>query len=189
VLSAICSSENVAHGIIANQNDLLEMTTADGVAVFANGAITTAGKTPEVGDIQQLVNALCDQYSGVVYKDDSDGLIYTSNFGQYIKRYASSLNGIAEKIIATSSGIMIIPINSSRTNYALFFRGEQPTECVWGGNPDRSTLFPDKYNPTTLTPRSAFNAWKQLVRGTSIPWIPYEVEAVKSLRDKLVQLN
>ncbi len=189
VLANIESSGNVPQGIIANQQELLDMASADGIAVFANGSITTAGNTPEVSDIQQMVNTLCDQYNGVVFKDDSAGLIYTSNFGQYLKRYASSLNGVAEKITDASSGVLIVPINGSRSDYMILFRGEQPTECVWGGNPDRATLFPDKYNPTALTPRNAFDAWKQLVRGTSIPWLPYEVDAVKGLRDKLMQIN
>jgi chemotaxis family two-component system sensor kinase Cph1 len=189
ILSQVRTSTHVVQGLVACQQDLLEMACADGFAIYFQGQITTVGRTPGQQEIQKVLGALCDQYNGLVYKEDPQGLIYTSSISKYLKRYAPSTNGLAEALVPNASGMLIIPISRSRQDYLLFFRTEQPTECVWGGNPDRALLFADKFNINSLSPRSAFDAWKQLVRGTSIPWIPFEVEAARSLRDNLVQLN
>jgi len=189
VLNSAKSGGNVVQGLLASQANLLQMASADGMAIYAGGTLQLAGKTPAQDQVQQLVNIFCDQYSGAVFKDDAAGLVYTSNLVKYMRRAAPSSVPLAQQIKDTASGLLVIPISRSRTDYLLLFRTEQPTECVWGGNPDKSMLFADKFNPTTLSPRSAFNAWKQLVTGTSIAWIPFEVEAISYLRNSLVEIN
>jgi len=180
---------NVAQSLLSVQADIMQMMASEGIAVYYQGQLHMAGQTPSQQDVQELVNTLCDQANRLVYQDNPSGLIYTSNLTKFLGRFAPSVNGLKDRLKHSASGLLAIPISKSTQDFLLIFRPEQPTECTWGGNPDKSMLFADKFNPMQLSPRSAFNAWKQLVQGTSISWIPYEVEAITFLRDKLVGMN
>ena len=64
----------------------------------------------------------------------------------------------------------------------LWLRPEQPEIVDWGGDPRNKELHAAEGQEVRLSPRKSFDQWREVVRGRSLPWEPWELEAARSLR-------
>jgi light-regulated signal transduction histidine kinase (bacteriophytochrome) len=69
--------------------------------------------------------------------------------------------------LAQISGMLVIPLALSGTDFLVFLRKGKLKEINWAGNPYEKLV-----NPGTsyLEPRSSFKRWSELVVGTSREW-------------------
>ena len=167
------------------------MIRATGAAVIHQGQTRLIGATPAEADIKSLVNILCNPQSGLLYRDDQFGLLYTNNLAATVKKRVpgglSHLDFITH-IKAVASGVIIIPISKSKQDFLIWFRPEQVESAVWGGSPATDNIFPEKYIHAPLNPRKSFETWRENVSNRSEGWVPYEVEAATQLRDSLLAM-
>ncbi|MBP0013574.1 MAG: GAF domain-containing protein [Roseofilum sp. SID2] len=157
-------------GLVNHKPNLLDLVNAQGAAIFWNGSYITLGLTPEEKDITQLIEWL-DRH----LKDD---LFYTQCLSKVYPQ--------AEVFEQISVGLLAVHI--SKENYLLWFRPEVLQTITWGGNPYEKQEIWDKNNQLKLLPRNSFEAWKEIIRGTSLPWENHEIEAAKELRKSLIHI-
>jgi light-regulated signal transduction histidine kinase (bacteriophytochrome) len=83
----------------------------------------------------------------------------------------------------TASGLLAISISQLHPSYLLWFRPEIVQTIDWAGDPNKP---PDASG--RLSPRNSFQAWKETVRGQSLPWRHGEIEAAGDFRNAIVSI-
>lgn len=67
----------------------------------------------------------------------------------------------------TISGMLVVPLTFSGTDFLVFLRKGQVKEVNWAGNPYEKLTIP---GTSYLEPRSSFKRWSENVVGTSRGW-------------------
>ncbi|CZT46010.1 related to phytochrome [Rhynchosporium secalis] len=75
------------------------------------------------------------------------------------------------------SGILVIPLALSGSDFLIFFRKGQTEEVKWAGNPHEKKKIVGNY----LEPRSSFRRWSERVVGRSRKWTEDEVDSAAVL--------
>lgn len=184
VLQELKGAADAAAAAQRKPEALLNMVNAEGAAIVSKGRIVMVGKTPSESDLRNLANIICDPYKGFVFKNDRKGLLYTSSLSKLFKVGLAD-TALADKVKATASGALAIPISRNRDEYIIWFRPEEVQTATWAGNPE-DVFFPERYRETKFAPKKSFEAWKSSVVNTSVAWNTYEVENAATLRDALI---
>jgi light-regulated signal transduction histidine kinase (bacteriophytochrome) len=167
-IEAIPQEENFMEGLVKDKSDLLNLVSAQGVAICANGHLSVIGKTPEDADIQDLIAWVETEVSNDIFYTDCLPKIYP----------------IAVKFKDIASGLLALSISQIPKNYILWFRPEVLQTVNWGGNPNKSVEVGQ--DGIRLSPRKSFELWQETVRLKSLPWKQCEIDAVLELRSAIV---
>lgn len=143
---------------------------ADGIGVSIEGDIVLTGVTPNEEQFGTLVEQLNRLSPSQVFSTD---------------RIASHLPDAAE-FSHKSVGMLAIPSSRSPRDYVVLFRSERLHAVRWAGNPEKDVEFGP--NGPRLTPRKSFEAWSELVRGTSLPFSNAELKVAETLRVALLEI-
>jgi chemotaxis family two-component system sensor kinase Cph1 len=162
--------DNFIDGLVKNQPNLLDLTSAKGAAVCFGENYTLIGETPKEEDLNFLVEWLRNNVKAEVFSTDSLPRLYPDS--------------IRFKKIA--SGLLAIPI--AQGNYILWFRPEVIQTVNWGGDPNKAFEFNQLQENLRLCPRKSFELWKETVRLTSLPWRFVEIKAALELRKAIVNI-
>ncbi|UAW99367.1 GAF domain-containing protein [Halopseudomonas nanhaiensis] len=83
-------------------------------------------------------------------------------------------------------GVVAIRFHRADAGWIFWFRLEEVHKIRWGGKPDKSM----SVGPSgpRLTPRGSFDAWEEVVRGTSAPWSAGDLAMAGRLRTDMVEL-
>ena len=165
----------VEHGTTAQTIALLaerikDLLPCDGIAVYADGVVTLTGDSPTVDE--------CETLRGLIGEHRPDQIYATSNLGQAFAP--------ARDFVDRASGMLVLPISRSSGNYLVFFRHELPHAVMWAGEPSKLVVV-DADGPR-LSPRKSFAAWRELVRGQSALWTPFELAEAELLRAALFEV-
>ncbi|QJB43114.1 sensor histidine kinase [Dolichospermum flos-aquae] len=163
-------AENFIDGLVKNQINLLNLTNAEGAAIYFAGKYTLIGNTPQ----EEELNFLGEWLRSNV-KDE----VFSTNFLPSIYPDAISFKNVA-------SGLLAIPI--SKQNYVLWFRPEVIQTVNWGGNPHQAFSVDQSEGNIRLCPRKSFDLWKEIVQLTSLPWQNVEIKAALELRKSIINI-
>ncbi|GAA3522981.1 ATP-binding protein [Aquimarina addita] len=147
---------------------MLDITEAEGAALFMNGAIKTIGNTPEEEEITKLISWIQTQHNSDV--------LYTSHLG--------SIYADAHKITETASGILTLFISNSKNDMLIWFKPEVIQTVDWGGNPNEKSVDSNQI----LSPRKSFAKWTEEQSGHSLPWSDMEIASTKALKDHITNI-
>ena len=125
------------------------------------------GQVPDAQEIDDLMLWLQTMENEEIYVTDKLAQQYD---------YATEYKSIA-------SGMIAIPIDTSRNEYILIFRPEVVQTINWGGDPETRINF--EKDMKTYHPRFSFKLWQELVKGVSIPWRKEEIAMAENLQDFL----
>ena len=147
-----------------------EAIPADGVGVFVNGQVVLNGLAPDAKQFGAIVDQL----------------------NQLPPRQIFSTDQIASKMPAAAAysdvaaGMLAIPLSRSPRDYVVLFRTERVHSMRWAGKPEKAI----EYGPNgpRLTPRKSFETWSELVRGSSLPFTPAELQVAEALRVALLEV-
>jgi chemotaxis family two-component system sensor kinase Cph1 len=162
--------DNFIDGLVKNQPNLLDLTSATGAAVCFGGNYTLIGETPKEEELNFLLEWLKNNIQEEIFYTDSLPSIYPD---------AISFKNVA-------SGLLAIPI--SQRNYVLWFRPEVIQTVNWGGDPNKAFEVNQSQGNLRLCPRKSFELWKETVRLTSLPWKYVEIKAALELRKAIVNI-
>ena len=70
--------------------------------------------------------------------------------------------------------------------WVLWLRTEVEQTVDWGGDPSQFTPAPGGDGPSRLGPRTSFARWREVVRGRSLPWRTWQVDAAQRLGATIV---
>ena len=82
-------------------------------------------------------------------------------------------------------GLLALRFDDLSNGWLVMLRKEQVETILWGGKPDKHYVS-GPLGPR-LTPRGSFDVWKEVVRGTTVPWTPGQLELAHQVRDELVR--
>ncbi|WP_246725015.1 HWE histidine kinase domain-containing protein [Beijerinckia sp. L45] len=149
--------------------DLLrEMIVCDGIGIWTNGCFEGAGIVPPDNGIEELVRLMQTKRPDRVYA--------TTALGDELPdamRYADQV-----------SGVIAIPFSRSPRDILFLFRREVVQTVLWGGEPTKIV------DPATgaIGPRKSFEAWREIVRGKSLPWRSGAIDIAETLRVSLLDV-
>ncbi|MFT4252834.1 MAG: GAF domain-containing protein, partial [Caulobacter sp.] len=152
-------------------SDLVALGEADGVALFRDDRIETAGKTPPHTALAMLRDWLLDVDAGGVIATDRSEAVFPG----------------AGAFRSWASGLMGVVIERSPLLAVLWTRAEEVEVVRWAGDPYRTAKAAG--GDGALTPRASFDAWSETVRGRSRPWSASQTEAALRLRQDLLDLR
>ncbi len=150
-------------------NPLLELVDAAGVAVRWGGEWVRAGQAPEPATLTELASWLGSQ-PGDVFQTD---------------RLAELFPAMSEHAVI-SSGVLAAALRPRVGDYLLWFRPEVVQTVHWAGNPEKAVQ--EESDGGRLHPRASFQAWRETVRGRSLPWQPAEIRAATELRSRILDI-
>lgn len=150
---------------------LLELLPSDGIAVYAHGAVTTAGHCPTNDQIRELAS----------------WLLRANTPGSYSTDRLSESFAPAEAYRRSASGLLGIIISVGEPLVLLWFRAERAEIVNWAGNPHKPVE--SGLRPGMLTPRASFELWRETVHGRSRPWTKAEIEAAQRFQNQLVETS
>ena len=83
------------------------------------------------------------------------------------------------------AGAMALEISASSASTSVWYRPATDRTVDWAGDPRKFEVHDDAGAPR-LSPRGSFALWRETVRGRSLPWEPWQIEAALNLRRVLV---
>jgi light-regulated signal transduction histidine kinase (bacteriophytochrome) len=178
----LASAEDYAVGLTQQSPNLLDYihggnAAADGslqggVAVCVNGQLTSLGTTPQDSQIVELMLWLDS------HMHQTQG-VYSTDRLQEVWAPAAAFTDVA-------AGLLVISVSPEPSNFIIWFRPELIGTVRWAGEPTKSVT--NALEGDRLNPRSSFAAWKETVRGRSLPWTPGDLDAAFDLRVSLLHV-
>ena len=171
LLAAMGPQDTVFDAVAKFQDLLSELIACDGVGSWTNGRFSGAGIMPPTEAIPQLIAFLDERSATEPFS--------TSELG----RVLPSATLYADQV----SGLVAVPFARTPRDYLLFFRREVEQTISWGGNPHKAVeALPGR--DRRISPRKSFEAWREKVRGQSLPWRDWELRIAESLRVSLLEV-
>lgn len=151
-------------------DELSHVIPFDGMAVYSDGQYAAEGAAPTQDEFMGLVRFLNTAQTSEVLAIDQLALRYPA----------------AEAFSDRVAGLLAVPISRTPRDYLVLFRREVARSVTWAGNPEKPVeLGP---NGVRLTPRKSFDAWTEVMRGTSAPWRASERRTAEALRVALLEV-
>jgi PAS domain S-box-containing protein len=152
------------HSLAAMETELMHLVDAGGAIVCFGGTIVCLGRTPERLAAERALAVMRSASGGEPLAVDDLGLRYPALAD-------CTLDG---------SGALMLPVGDDAEDAILWFRPELARTVTWGGDPAAHSTA----DPVTgvLSPRVSFNAWKEIVRGRSLPWTDADLALALGLR-------
>ncbi|WP_434622158.1 ATP-binding protein [Azospirillum sp. B2RO_4] len=167
LLAHMAAADHFIDGLGEDREDLLALVNADGAAILFDGDCRLIGRTPP----QEVVEAIGADLAGQGIKD-----LFASHQLPVESPAAAGME-------RTASGLLAISISQLHPSYLLWFRPEIVQTIDWAGDPNKPL---DASGG--LSPRNSFEAWKETVRGQSLPWSHGEIEAAGDFRNAIVSI-
>ena len=152
-------------------SDLARLLPCDGLLICVGGRFLLHGRTPT--------------------REESLGIVrHLGRLGSHdlcVSQALSEFHPPAADFAERAAGMMAVPISNSLRDWVLFFRQELVRKITWAGNPRK----PAEVGPhgVRLTPRKSFEAWQEVVRGQSTPWVESELRVAETLRSMLLDIG
>ena len=168
LVSSLATAPSVPAGLA--DPAILELTDATGAAIVFEGQIHHVGRIPSHGLIQRLVR--------VLKEDDGGPIVSTDHLVELVPEAA-----FADDLAA---GVLGVEISRELGEYIFWFRPSSERSVNWAGDPRKGSDPSDADAPDRLSPRGSFALWREIVRGRSLPWAAWHVEAASDLRTLLI---
>lgn len=174
LLDRIVAEFPIEGDLIENLAQRLESLSAfissDGVGLWMDGIWRSYGTAPSMNELHGLSAFMATRAHGEVYATQHLGAVYPP----------------AKDWPAQICGLLAVPLSQSSNDYLFFFRKEAAQSIEWGGNPDKPFIADgDKQR---ISPRKSFEAWREDVRGQSMPWTSRERLIGDTLRVYLLDI-
>ena len=142
----------------------------DGIVGWVDGHFLSQGHTPTREQFMGLVRVLNTTAASTVYHTNAISKVYPKG----------------EDFAQVASGMLCLPVSRTPRDYIVLFRRELARSVTWGGNPNKPVSVGP--NGIRLTPRKSFEAWTEVVRGTSDAWTATEISAAEQLRITMMEV-
>jgi len=171
LLTGLASAASPIETLRALGDDLLRLVDASGAFIRFLGEHHSVGAAPG----PELATAIGAALRPVSHR----ATLAVDDLGLRHPEFAAAA--------ANYSGVLVLPLGEAgkdadqdSQDAILWFRPEQALTITWGGDPSKSPK-PDPVTGT-ISPRSSFAAWKEIVLGHSRPWSRADVLLAEELR-------
>lgn len=171
LVEALSRERDLVEALIRGAPTVLDYVPAGGAALSIGGRLSRIGRTPDDEALGRLVAWLGETMP--------DGVFATDRLPELHPEAA----GYAE----TASGLLALSVSRAPRDYVLWFRPEAVETVTWAGDP-RKPVTVSETGAMRLSPRKSFAAWREQVRGRSVPWTAEDVEAARTLRASILEV-
>lgn len=168
LMIGLSASASIIDGFEQVSDELFNLISCDGIAVFSEGHYLARGVAPDKAGFLALAAFLNTAPTGRIICTDR------------LSEFFPGAGALSEQV----AGLMAIPISRAPRDYIVFFRGEFVRSVTWAGDPNKSVETAGE----RLTPRKSFAAWQETVRGASAPWSEREQRVGEALRLSLIEI-
>lgn len=168
-VNSIAQANDFQQALIHPEPRLLDVVNAQGAAICLDHDITLIGNTPALEDVQNLIIWAMETCS--------DSLFYSHCLVEHYPH--------GDDIQDTASGLIVLKISQLRRYLILWFRPEVLQTVHWAGNPQES-FHTTESGDVLLCPRTSFEAWKETVQATALPWQRAELDNAIALKNAIV---
>ncbi len=162
------SPESPLKALIADP-DLLDLMDARGAALCYDGVLTVCGEVVEESLLRRISAAL----------EDPD-------------RYATATDQVGallpDLVDVPASAAGALRIGSAPDRWLVWLRPEFEQVVDWGGDPTNKLIAATEGPEIRLSPRKSFDKWRQVVRGRSTPWTPWQLDSADALGKHMIGL-
>jgi diguanylate cyclase (GGDEF)-like protein len=169
-MAGVEASESVTQTGYFQSTQLLDLLGADGVVSRVDGFLSRQGITVS----EELLLPVIAKLKSV----SARGIASSNMLG--------ALDPSAASYASEASGALYIGLTEETGDYLLLLRRELVGTLVWAGNPDKAASLDESGR---LRPRASFAAWKETVRGHSLPWSDVELENASFVREQLLRVR
>ncbi|MDR2274797.1 MAG: GAF domain-containing protein [Sphingobacterium sp.] len=162
--SELLVNNNIAVVLERFAPQIMEIAGADGLMIRHDRGSQTWGSVPTEQFQQQIDRHL-------THEEDKE-LFFTSNFVYDL---------IQESQVTLYPGIIRINILPSNNWYIYLFRKEHLYEDVWAGKPEKIYHYDPERQVEFPSPRTSFEAWREIMKGKSIEWKKSELAFIEKV--------
>lgn len=151
ILHRLGSGESWLQALRREQAALLHFMDAGGAAIQIADELLLLGSTPGEPEVRALVKwlmARCESH--------------------FCTEQLATAYPPAQRFSASGSGLLAVAMHDV-DNWILWFRPELPRTVSWAGGSENDVML-DAQGEPVLHPRNSFNAWAELLQGTSQPF-------------------
>lgn len=170
LVERVSASENVHQALSQGGETPASLVPNDAALCLWSNSVTVFGGIAPRGELAGILNAL-DQ--------SGQRVVHTTNIARDYPELQTE--------IVPYAGLLACKFDPMNNGWLIWLRKEQIETLVWGGKPEKQYAV-GSLGPR-LTPRGSFEAWREVVRGVCLPWLPGELEAVDNLRDELSHIS
>jgi len=170
LVERVSASENVHQALSQGGETPASLVPNDAALCLWSNSVTVFGGIAPRGELAGILNAL-DQ--------SGQRVVHTTNIARDFPDLQTE--------IVPYAGLLACKFDPMNNGWLIWLRKEQIETLVWGGKPEKQYAV-GSLGPR-LTPRGSFEAWREVVRGVCLPWMPSELEAVDNLRDELSHIS
>lgn len=156
VVAPLYGREDAGAALVGGERSVIDVVPADGAVLRLNRTTHTVGLVPDPATLLAFVDRT------------GHGLMTTESLTEDHPEAVESLSGVA--------GILAVPLGADG-DCLVFVRGEVARSVDWLGDQRGSN------RDAPLSPRRSFSAWREEVRGRSLPWGDYVQDAVDLAED------
>ncbi|MGF1552968.1 MAG: HWE histidine kinase domain-containing protein [Paracoccaceae bacterium] len=170
LMARLAGGSSIAENFETIVEAIGEVVAHDGAVGWIGGEYLATGQAPTREEFLGLVRFLNTTAASRVYHTERLGAVFAP----------------AADFVERAAGMLVLPVSRTPRDYIVLFRREIARSVTWAGDPTKpAELGP---NGLRLTPRKSFEAWQEVVRGTSAPWTSLEVQAAEALRVTLLEV-
>lgn len=166
LMRQVRESEDLLYALAEPQLNVASLMACDGAAVMMGGRVQSIG-----GDFASLAMSVVARLE---HRDDDE---FATDRWQHDEPSSDDTR---------YCGVVAIRFHRANAGWILWFRLEEVHKIRWAGRPEKTTAIGP--SGTRLTPRGSFDAWEEIVRGTSAPWTSADLDTAAKLRTDMVEV-
>lgn len=171
LVSALDAEAGLIEGLLKHSNALLDIAGAEAGAIYYRNEWSLIGETPSQAEMESVMDWLPANMP-------DNGVFHTNSISEHFPQAARFRN--------SASGLLAIELSKAEKYYILWFRQEVATTVNWAGGPNK--VVEKRDGQDILHPRVSFTSWQETVTGKAIPWKRVELDAVESLRNRILSI-
>lgn len=161
-------TDDLLSSLTKQMDEVARLLPCDAVAVVLGGRLSCQGDGLQEDFVRRVVQHL--------ELDDGLETFYTDKWPHLHPHLPE----------ARFCGVLAIRFHRQASGWILWFRLEEVQTINWGGKPEKIvSLGP---SGGRLTPRGSFEAWEEVVQGSSMAWSPTDLSIAEKLRVELMEL-
>ena len=167
IVNALAIARSIPEGLCTTA--LLDLVGASGASLVYESRVHHLGTVPSSENARRIFKAIEPEPGAWVSATDK----------------LSDRIADAEAWDDVCAGAMALEISRELGEYVVWYRPATDRTVDWAGDPRKFEVHDDAGAPR-LSPRGFFALWRETVRGRSLPWEPWQIDAALNLRRVLV---
>lgn len=172
-LKSLLTDDFIDSIIISNENNLLNVSQASGVAMFLQMQYHKLGSTPPKEFVRKMI-------SWYIANHEND-IFYTNNISEFYPD--------AKEFADTCAGVLIVILSRETADAIVWCKPEKKGIIKWAGKPEKAIEERLKNGEIVyeIHPRKSFETYAEAVSNQSENWSPTEIKSAERVKQIVLE--